>query len=352
MVIKRKYCKEEKDYSLWHQLPYDILSLIIQRLDFMDYHCGMSLVCKNWRVARKKYRDIRSFPTPSDHIPWLMLRKSVTAPVLKFYRPITNQTYKITSPVLACTCCLYSKDGWLLLHKENLNPGPYCHKLFLFNIFTMDQIDLPKLGISSEIQIHSGTFSNHLKSPNYVVIIARNRCNIGEIYAWTKGDSTWKKNDDVLHGGNVSKIRNIWFCDDQLYYFTTDESFNFDTDLNLKRCEVLSTSPRETYNMTVCENELFAFSSNDNKKSDVYMFDRSAMNWVKVTGTNLICFNRYFNHGIGVVITVQSDKERLQNDLMSYGCKVTKRKDELIITDKVVYGRRDGYLGADWIHVG
>ncbi|KAF5207607.1 hypothetical protein FRX31_002807 [Thalictrum thalictroides] len=110
----------EKAMDILHQLPYDILSLIIQRLEFMDYHCGVSLICKNWRVACKKYCEFRSIPTPSDHIPWLMLRKSVTAPVLKFYRPLTNKTYKITSPALVCTNCLYSQDGWLLLHKELL----------------------------------------------------------------------------------------------------------------------------------------------------------------------------------------------------------------------------------------
>ncbi|PIA33284.1 hypothetical protein AQUCO_04100008v1 [Aquilegia coerulea] len=349
MVIKQVYCKEEKNYSLWHQLPYDILSLIIQRLEFMDYHAGVPLVCKNWRVACKKYSQNSSFPTPSDQLPWLMLRKSVTAPVLKFYRPLTNKTYKITSPAVACSYCLYSKDGWLLLHKVNLNPEPCSHSIFLFNIFTMDHIALPKLGISSEIQIHSGTFSNHLKTPNYVVIIARNRDNIGEIYAWRKGDSsTWKKNG--VHGGNVSNIRNIWLFDEQLYFFTTDKSFTFDNDLNLKGYGFLSTNPSETYNLTVCENELLAFSR-DNKNSNVYMFDRSAMDWVKVFGTNLICFSRYFNHSIGVVIRVQSDKQRLQHDLKSYGCKVTKR-EELIITDQVVYGRRDSYLGDNWIHVG
>ncbi|PIA38995.1 hypothetical protein AQUCO_02700284v1 [Aquilegia coerulea] len=190
--------EEEKEYSLWHLLPW----MIIERLDFIDCHC-VSAVCGNWRSGWKSYCSLASFPLPTDAIPWLMTKKNRYSGAIKLYRPSTNKTYRNEMPEINGTDCLYSKDGWLLLHEMEPKKKKYENvKLCLINLFTMDKIELPELKTNKQIFITKGTFSIiQSKCPDCVIVI--NNC--GTLYAWKKGSDTWK-----VSSNDAYDIIDIW----------------------------------------------------------------------------------------------------------------------------------------------
>ncbi|KAF9616135.1 hypothetical protein IFM89_028601 [Coptis chinensis] len=337
-----KFCTKKRGSSLWSLLQQDILWLIIEHLDFIDCQC-VSAVCRNWRSACKNYCTISSFRTPDDQIPWLMSQNSQPNSMVEFYRPLTNKTHKIYLPEIFATLCLYSKDGWLLLR-------PYAnHQLFLLNLFTKDKIDLPKLIVDPKNFISKGTFSTQLKSPNCVIVVANNyNCDKGAIYGWKTGAATWKEYD--LSGPPVAYISNIWLTDNLFYYFFSHgtKGVVLDVDLNFLQNILFSKRTHVSYNMTVCENELYAISED---ASDVYRFDRSAMDWVTVDSSNLICFYGKMFSDTGAMIREQGRKAHLLLDnLISRGCQKERREGPVIF----VYVRMEGEHAyrTTWIKVG
>ncbi|KAF9588571.1 hypothetical protein IFM89_013423 [Coptis chinensis] len=101
------------------------------------------------------------------------------------------------------------------------------------------------------------------------------------------------------------------------------------------------------YAMTLCENELFAFS---NRGRDVYKFDRFYMDWIKVDLTNLICFYTLVG-STGFMIREKGVMARLLLIcLIHHGCRVEKLEGAI----NVVYDAKEIERGYDtaWVNIG
>ncbi|PIA38996.1 hypothetical protein AQUCO_02700285v1 [Aquilegia coerulea] len=354
MAIKRKHCMiEEKEYSLWHLVPHDVLWMIIERLDLIACDC-VSAVCGNWRSVYKSYRTFKSSPMPKDTIPWLMTRKN-NGMEIELYQPSTNRTYKIDMPEINGTDCLYSKDGWLLLH-ELLEPSKSTYeniKLCLINLFTRDKMELPELKTNKQIFITKGTFSTYSSNcPKCVIIITGDINKRVTVYAWTEGSDKWKgrKLSYVINAYNMT---NIWLCDTtkHLYCFTTKgDCFAFNTDLKLIPRNIYPKKSDKLENMTVCGDELFAISMMDTVLSEVSVYkfpynDIIQDDWLRISDvSSMIIFK---NDDISFMVREECTQARslLLNNLKKHGCQIipsTKKMYHKVVFENESYALFQG----------
>ncbi|KAF5177053.1 hypothetical protein FRX31_033360 [Thalictrum thalictroides] len=225
-------CKvEEEEYSLWHLLPRDVLWMIIEGLDLLDFD-SVSAVCGNWKSGCKSYCTIskKSFPLPKDTLPWLMTRKNRNSSVIKLYRPSTNRTYNI---------------------------------------------DMPEI---------NGNMYMNLDKP-YTITECGN-----ELFVSLRKDNIYKIDHSILILRRVDDVSSmILFKNANNIGFMVREECTKAQSLllnNLKNhgCQI-NPSTKETYRTAVFEKESYKLDG-----EMAYQYDRSTQNWVKFNFDNLVSF--------------------------------------------------------------
>ncbi|WZZ70002.1 hypothetical protein YC2023_081372 [Brassica napus] len=123
---------------MWNMnIPSDLLQEILSRLS-LKANIQASTVCKTWCEAAVSVRKLQP-------LSWLFcpLKESEEGNYILF-DPSRSQTYKLYFPELKGYAFSYSKDGWLLV-VTNILKGAVPGLFFLFNPFTREHINLPKL---------------------------------------------------------------------------------------------------------------------------------------------------------------------------------------------------------------
>ncbi|KAF5183823.1 hypothetical protein FRX31_026588 [Thalictrum thalictroides] len=342
MAFKRKLWMVEEEYSFWHLLPHDVLWMIIERLDPDLIECDyISAVCGNWRSGFKSYCTIikPSFRLPKDTIPWLMTTRN-NGTGIELYRPSTNKTYNIDFPEIYGTHCLYSKDGWLLLHKLEPRQCQYKNmKLCLINLFTRDKVELPELKTKNQNFITKGTFSStYSNCPNCAIILTADVDMKVTLYAWKKGSDLWKRSKFDYDLMNAYNMLNIWLCDDQLYCFTTKgHCYAYDTDLN--STQTYPSNIDKLDNMTLCGNELFAFSVMDTAEVNVFKFFSciSRKDWFRISDVSNIIF--FKNDDCISFMVMEECRSLLLKNLKKHGCQIksSKKFNQKVVFEKETY---------------
>lgn len=160
----RRAAAEVKSNNLelqtWADLPAEVLELFLSRLDVGD-NIRASAVCKRWCSVATSLRVV-------DQSPWLMYFPK-KGNCYDFYDPVQRKTYSLELPELdGCRVC-YTKDGWLLLNRQDWRRLDGNHIFSLFNPFTRDLITLPKFDRTYQI----AAFSCAPTSTGCVILIFR-----------------------------------------------------------------------------------------------------------------------------------------------------------------------------------
>jgi hypothetical protein len=136
ITCNRRAAAEVKSENLeqqdWAELPSEILELILSRLIVVD-NVRASVVCKRWNLVASSVRAV-------DQSPWLMYF-SKTDKFYDFYDPVQRKTYSNEFPELDDRRVCYTKDGWLLLCRQQC---AITQHFSLFNPFTRELIQLPR----------------------------------------------------------------------------------------------------------------------------------------------------------------------------------------------------------------
>ncbi|CAJ2632342.1 unnamed protein product [Trifolium pratense] len=148
---------ENLKQQAWADLPVELLELILSRLIVVD-NVRASVVCKRWHSVASSVRA-------ADQSPWLMyFPKSDNC--YDFYDPVQRKTYSLEFPELdECRVC-YTKDGWLLLCREQ---WAIYHHFSLFNPFTRELIKLPRF----ERSYYNAAFSCAPTSAKCVILTVK-----------------------------------------------------------------------------------------------------------------------------------------------------------------------------------
>ncbi|KAK9287359.1 hypothetical protein L1049_015776 [Liquidambar formosana] len=133
---KKPKTDEPTGYGRWHELPKDIMEIIIQRLNSTD-RVRLSIVCKSWRPLVMQ-KDIPAAP----QIPWLLLPHGPDCKRLSFYSLEEGKVHNLKLPKSAQGgwCCGSSK-GWLVISKET----SFKSEIFLLNPISGARRQLPSL---------------------------------------------------------------------------------------------------------------------------------------------------------------------------------------------------------------
>ncbi|KAF9615717.1 hypothetical protein IFM89_026132 [Coptis chinensis] len=121
---------EEYNKPQWNDLPMDILRLIALYLpstaDYLNFGC----VCKSFASS------IPQIPLTTQY-PQFMFSNRINS-VCSLYDPMDNVTYCFDIPELLGARVHFSKDGWLLISKND-------YTMSFFNPFTKVTVELPDL---------------------------------------------------------------------------------------------------------------------------------------------------------------------------------------------------------------
>ncbi|KAF9613573.1 hypothetical protein IFM89_009243 [Coptis chinensis] len=128
-AILKEHVEEYNKLQL-NDLPMDILRLIALYLPSTADYLNFGRVCKSFASS------IPQIPLTTQY-PQLMFSKRRNS-VCSFYDPMYNVTYCFDMPELLGARVHFSKDGWLLISKDN-------YKMSFFNPFTKVTVELPDL---------------------------------------------------------------------------------------------------------------------------------------------------------------------------------------------------------------
>ncbi|KAJ0244929.1 F-box domain-containing protein [Hirschfeldia incana] len=203
-------------------LPSDLLVLILSRLDLKD-NIRSSAVCKTWGEIASSVR-VRDPPC------WLMyLDPSRNS--YGFFDPVEKKKTKAMTmmdllPESSSCYIHYSNDGWLLMQERRGDFSRF--RLFFFNPFTRERIDLPLFETVFLFQDCFAFSCAPTKKQACVVFgIAKSTVSYRkvQICTWHSGAATWVKDyfpnpfpcDDGLV---VDTINVLYSRDDGLFYMS------------------------------------------------------------------------------------------------------------------------------------
>ncbi|KAF9614044.1 hypothetical protein IFM89_014844 [Coptis chinensis] len=121
---------EEYNKPQWNDLPMDILRLIALYLPSTADYLNFGRVCKSFASS------IPQIPLTTQY-PQFMFSNRINS-VCSFYDPMDNVTYCFDIPELLGARVHFSKDGWLLISKND-------YTMSFFNPFTKVTVELPDL---------------------------------------------------------------------------------------------------------------------------------------------------------------------------------------------------------------
>ncbi|CAA7061263.1 unnamed protein product [Microthlaspi erraticum] len=193
MMKQQKPNSQRRDKSKsWSELPQDLLSSVLERLDFADSRRAES-VCSSWYSAAKRC-------VAKKHIPWLILLPDEDDKINNHWCKLFNpgekdKLYKIRYEHVefANSYCLATYGHWLFM-------VDFWYNLYLLNIFTHERIDLPP------VESQLGTIK--LERTRKVVCVAYSK----------KGDEFWNQIQiPVVYG-----CSHMVYKDEKLYYLLND----------------------------------------------------------------------------------------------------------------------------------
>ncbi|KAL6997663.1 hypothetical protein U1Q18_007789 [Sarracenia purpurea var. burkii] len=116
----------------WTQIPYDLISMIANRIPAIEDFLALSAVCRSWRSVY-----VHKSWSPAPVFPWLMLSESrdnqSTRAFFSFHK---NRRYLLPLPEAHGRRCWGSSCGWIVTIGLDL-------QIHLLNPITRNRIDLP-----------------------------------------------------------------------------------------------------------------------------------------------------------------------------------------------------------------
>lgn len=184
----------------WSDLPVELLELIMSCLT-LEENIRASAVCKSWYSVAVATRVL-------NQTPWIMFFPKV-GDMYEFYDPLQRKTYCVDLPELCGSRVCSTVDGWLLLYQ------PRSHRVFFFNPFTRESIQLPRFEMSYQIVSVSAppTAANCL-----VFTIKHISPTVVAISTCHAGASEWTT---VNHQNRLPFVSSIWnklvYCNGLFY---------------------------------------------------------------------------------------------------------------------------------------
>ncbi|KAI7982240.1 F-box/kelch-repeat protein [Camellia lanceoleosa] len=158
---------KEEEEEFWSQLPFLLLWMIKDRLDFID-DVQLSAVCRHWWSASASYP--KRLQSAGDRLPWIMQfsrNNFVKSGLREFICVSRRKKFTIDLPEFCNADTLFSKQGWLLLHRKNFSSDGrggnrrLPDSVFLINPFTKAKIEMPDVESASRAQFCWIIFPHH-----------------------------------------------------------------------------------------------------------------------------------------------------------------------------------------------
>ncbi|GLT30301.1 hypothetical protein SLA2020_051060 [Shorea laevis] len=278
--------EEEKEERCWSNLQVDILSMIKSHLFGAD-RIWFHAVCKAWNSVPSQVRWLPSparQPSEVTRFPTLMFSGRNTS-VCKFFNPLLNKTHSIIFPELANAQIRFSKGGWLLVTQGN-------SKIFFFNPFTKEKINLPDLPVQ-EHKFTEISFSSLPTAPDCIVLAISILClNEVKFSCIRRGESCWKTFEECSDTNvYMPCYSNPVFFDGAFHCLSEkrgslsifDPTNDEDFWIELKELEKPIRKPVDQCYLTECDGELMAlYEGHLGRTIDVFKLDKSAMIWKRV----------------------------------------------------------------------
>ncbi|KAL3812808.1 hypothetical protein ACJIZ3_014076 [Penstemon smallii] len=158
----------------WSKLPFDLLVLIVRRINFIDDFKRFRMVCQSWRSIYSLKKNNRSCSLLPSLLPLLMLMEEVTRlhDIRKFFSPFNNKTYRINLPELHYGRCWGSSNGWLVTLSLS-------YKLHLVDPLTHVRILLPSLSEYISLKI-SNCADLYLSDINVDKVVISSGSSLGD----------------------------------------------------------------------------------------------------------------------------------------------------------------------------
>ncbi|KAL5724220.1 hypothetical protein ACHQM5_007506 [Ranunculus cassubicifolius] len=256
-------------------LPEEILRLIATCLLPIAYDCmRFRLVCRTFRRSAPPLRLSTQYPL-------LMFgnRRHVRCSISD---PIKNITYCFDLPKLLGAKIRFSKDGWLLMSKDDTS-------LFFFNPYTQVTVELPDL-ISPKIVFEVLCFSSPPTSPDCTIFgICQSTFHYVMILCLRLGEDAWTPvhadHDDFFYPSSNCPV----FHEGSFYCLGIKGELGvFDAwDLSWKVIPMPMPRPCSSiYQIYLVEwdGELTSvFVGRSGKYVDAYLLDRSKMKWLTLS---------------------------------------------------------------------
>ncbi|KAJ4838051.1 hypothetical protein Tsubulata_029673 [Turnera subulata] len=200
--------KEEEKEETWSNLEIGVLSMVMERLPFVD-NLQFAAVCKHWHYASKTCLRKEYSQSTKHRLPWLMEIQPSKRQVINM---VNNKKYSIECPPEFFPRA--SKKGWLLL---SLSCQISSHLIFLLNPLTKNQIELPKWSLppfDAAISVKDGI-------PNCVAIARAPGIPSPltlQIICPTNQDKDWKRYEyNISRDYPIASLAHLLIIDQDVY---------------------------------------------------------------------------------------------------------------------------------------
>ncbi|KAK9201758.1 hypothetical protein WN944_016965 [Citrus x changshan-huyou] len=192
----------------WADLPSELISLIAERLGVIDLF-SFSIVCKGWNSAAStpsSQISAQIISSPNRALWFLLYGKNSQC----FLVSETDKKYKISIPEMNGAACIASKEGWLLLHRDD--------SLFFFCPFSASKIDLPKFRKSEQCNVVA-TFSAPPTSEDCIVAVACQNAPGVDLHLLSRGAKEWTTHTCTHLNGLIKTITGAAYADNTFQFY-------------------------------------------------------------------------------------------------------------------------------------
>ncbi|CAI0403872.1 unnamed protein product [Linum tenue] len=264
-----------------YDIPSELLSDVQSRLFGAD-RCFFRLACKTWNSifssvvstsSNVRFARNHSFP--------ILVHKGLDGEVVSLFNPITSVTsiLSLEASSLRGAVIRCSKHGWLLMSQ---GLGGDQHRLFFFNPFTEDRINLPMLSYDLE----GITFSSSSPTSFDCLVICYTalwqQVVISFIY---RGEHQWTQYEVMSDSSNfMSPFSNPIYHKGLLYFMGKNadlciHDFEQKTTITIELPNRSCTSVQRSY-LLECNGKLLSvLMGHMGKVLEVYALDQEAITW-------------------------------------------------------------------------
>lgn len=208
MCISNRFMKKKQSNKMrpWRakavtrRIPIDIVESVLMCMNPKDV-VRLSTTCKEWRVAALRF-DITMSKTP-----WLFTVADDSYILQNIIDE--NMSFKIRIPdfLLGRKFINDSSYGWLVLKSKQNGI------ITLLNPFSRAQLDLPALANPGPVFLH---MSSPPTKPDCVVLLV----DVGKLYVWRPGDTSWniEENMDIKYYMSTISLQGQFYAIAYPYY--------------------------------------------------------------------------------------------------------------------------------------